>query len=103
MSIVPIRAAASRPTIGDLVSRATAIGAFVREQAEQTEANRKVPAETIARMREAGLFRVMQPAVYGGYEYGFDALAQIVAPIGAGCGSTGWIFSLYITHQWLTA
>jgi hypothetical protein len=27
-------------------------------------------------VRDAGLFRIMQPAVYGGYEYGFDALVN---------------------------
>jgi hypothetical protein len=45
----------------------------------------------------------MQPAIYGGYEYGFDALLRIVAPIGAGCGSTGWVLSLGVVHQWLIA
>src|SRR6185503_14615029 len=76
---------------------------LVRDLAEQTEASRQVSADAIARMREAGLFRIMQPAMYGGYEYGFDALVRAVVPIGAGCGSSGWVFSLGITHQWLVA
>ncbi len=54
-------------------------------------------------MREAGLFRIMQPAIYGGYEYGFDALIPVVAEVAAGCGSSGWVFSLGIVHQWLVA
>jgi alkylation response protein AidB-like acyl-CoA dehydrogenase len=45
----------------------------------------------------------MQPMIYGGYEYGFDALVRTVAPVAAGCGSSGWVFSLGITHQWLVA
>jgi resorcinol 4-hydroxylase (FADH2) len=103
MTVVSIKAAASRPAIADLVERATAIGALVRQQAERTEADRQVSAEAVARMREAGLFRIMQPAIYGGYEYSFDALVQVVAPVGAGCGSAGWVFSLGIIHQWLAA
>ena len=59
--------------------------------------------EAIARMRKAGLFRIMQPAAYGGYEYGFDALVRVVAAVAAGCASTGWVCSLGIAHQWLIA
>jgi alkylation response protein AidB-like acyl-CoA dehydrogenase len=102
MSIVSIKAKA-RPSIGELVARAAAIGARLRECAEATEAGRHVPSDSIAQLRDAGLFRIMQPAVYGGYEYGFDALVHTVAPVAAGCGSSGWVFSLGIVHQWLIA
>jgi resorcinol 4-hydroxylase (FADH2) len=103
MSIVSIEKATAKPTIGELVRAAREIGGFVRQIAEQTEANRRVSPEAIVRMRDAGLFRVMQPAVYGGYEYGFDALVRVVSAVGAGCGSTAWVFSLGIVHQWLVA
>lgn len=102
MSIVSIRAT-PRPSIDDLVMRATEIGALARERAEQTEADRQVSSEVIARLREAGLFRTMQPAIYDGYEYGYDALVRVVAPVAAGCGSAGWVFSLGVCHQWLAA
>jgi resorcinol 4-hydroxylase (FADH2) len=101
MAVVSIKTA--RPSVADLVARATEIAPFVRAQAEQTESNRQVSAEVMARLRDAGLFRVMTPAIYGGYEYGFDALIRVAAPIGAACGSTGWVFSLAIVHQWLAA
>jgi alkylation response protein AidB-like acyl-CoA dehydrogenase len=101
MTVVGIRSNAVRPGIGELVSRAAAIRTLVREQAEQTEINRRVSEEAVARMRDAGLFRIMQPAAYGGYEYGFDALIPVVAEMAAGCGSSGWVFSLGVVHQWL--
>jgi alkylation response protein AidB-like acyl-CoA dehydrogenase len=103
VAVVSIKTSTPRPSVADLVSRAAEIAPFVRAQAEQTEKNRQVPAEAMARLREAGLFRVMKPAIYGGYEYGFDALIRVAAPIGAACGSTGWVFSLGIVHQWLAA
>src|SRR6185312_10960942 len=37
------------------------------------------------------------------YEYGFDAVIPVVAAVAAGCGSSGWVFSLLVVHQWLTA
>ena len=103
MAVVSIKATPPRPSVADLVARAAEIAPFVRAQAEQTENNRQVPAEAMARLRDAGLFKIMTPAVYGGYEYGFDALIRVAAPIGAACGSTGWVFSLAIVHQWLAA
>jgi resorcinol 4-hydroxylase (FADH2) len=103
VAVVSIATGATVPSLADLVSRAADIAPAVRAEAEQTEINRKVSAALMARLREAGLFRVMQPAVYGGYEYGFDALIRVAAPIGAACGSTGWVVSLAIVHQWLAA
>jgi alkylation response protein AidB-like acyl-CoA dehydrogenase len=103
MAVVSIKTTPSRPSVDELVARATEIAPFVRSQAEQTETNRQVSHDVMARLREAGLFRTMRPATYGGYEYGFDALIRIAAPIGAACGSTGWVFSLGIVHQWLAA
>jgi alkylation response protein AidB-like acyl-CoA dehydrogenase len=103
MSIVSMRAVAPRPTVADLLVRAEAIAALVRDRAARTEADRQVSSEVIKRMREAGFFRIMQPAVYGGYEYGFDVLIRNVAVVAASCGSSGWVFSLGIMHQWLAA
>lgn len=91
------------PSASELVGRATEVGLFARKRAERTEAERTVPRETIAQIRDVGLFRIMQPARYGGYEYGFDVLVRVVAAIAAGCGSTGWVASLAIVHQWLIA
>jgi alkylation response protein AidB-like acyl-CoA dehydrogenase len=103
MSIVSIDTAAQKPTIDELVRAAREIGVFVRQIAEKTEADRRVSPEAIMRMRDVGLFRIMQPTIYGGYEYGFDALVRVVSAVGAGCGSTAWVFSLGIVHQWLIA
>jgi alkylation response protein AidB-like acyl-CoA dehydrogenase len=91
------------PDVAELLSRAHAIAALARERAQQTEADRRVSADMAARMRLADLLRVMQPRAYGGYEYGFDVFSQLSAAIAAGCGSTGWVYSLLASHQWLIA
>ena len=85
------------------MARARAIGALARERAQQTEADRRVGEDMIERMRQADLFRVMQPQAYGGFEYGFEVFFELVAAIAAGCGSTGWVYGLLASHQWLIA
>ena len=76
-----------RPDVSELLNRARAIAGFARERVLETEAARRVGDDAIARMREADLFRVMQPKAYGGFEYGFDVFAQIEAELASGCGS----------------
>ena len=101
MSVGALRSSAAKPDVADLLARARAIAEVARERAQQTETERRVGDDMIGRMRQADLFRVMQPRLYGGFEYGFDVFAQIVAAIANGCGSTGWVYALLASHQWL--
>jgi alkylation response protein AidB-like acyl-CoA dehydrogenase len=94
---------AERPEVSKLLASARDIASLARERALQTEAARRVDADMIARMRQADLFRVLQPRAYGGFEYGFDVFAEIEAAIASGCGSTGWVYGLLASHQWLIA
>ncbi|MGZ3410220.1 MAG: acyl-CoA dehydrogenase family protein [Xanthobacteraceae bacterium] len=103
MPVATIRSTKPKPTPAELLSRAREIGALARARAQQTENDRQVSAEMIERMREADLFRTMQPAAYGGFEYGFEVLVDVTSAIGAGCGSTGWVACFGIVHQWLAA
>ena len=103
MSMLAAQPSVEMPKASDLLTQARAIGRIARERAQQTEADRRVAADMIARMREADLFRVMQPEPFGGFAYGFDVFSDIVAAIASGCGSTGWVYSLLASHQWLIA
>ena len=92
-----------KPGIEELIERAHVIGVRAREQALETEKQRHVSSELIAMMRDAELFRIMQPVRFGGFEYGYDAFVELVATIAAGDGSTGWVYSLGAVHPWLIA
>jgi resorcinol 4-hydroxylase (FADH2) len=91
------------PAVGELLERARVIAALARERARETEANRRVGDDIVERMRQADLLRVMRPRAYDGLEHGFDVFTQLVAIIGSGCGSTGWVYGLLASHQWLVA
>jgi resorcinol 4-hydroxylase (FADH2) len=103
MSVGALRPSVVEPDVSDLLARARGIAVVARERAQQTETDRRVGDDMIERMRQADLFRVMQPRAYGGFEYGFEVFAQIVAAIASGCGSTGWVYALLASHQWLIA
>jgi alkylation response protein AidB-like acyl-CoA dehydrogenase len=92
-----------KPEVAELLLRAREIAGLARERARETEAARRVGDDIIARMRQADLFRIMQPQAYGGFEYGFDVFAQVEAALASGCGSTGWVYGLLASHQWLIA
>lgn len=97
------KAASARPPVSELIERARVIGALAREHALETEKQRHVSADLVGRMRDAQLFRVMQPARFGGFEYGYDVFVELVAAVAAGDGSTGWVYSLGAVHPWLIA
>jgi resorcinol 4-hydroxylase (FADH2) len=103
MSVGAARSSVANLDVPDLLTRAREIAELARARAQQTEADRRVGDDMIERMRQADLFRIMQPRSYGGLEYGFDVFAQVVAAIAGGCGSTGWVYGLLASHQWLIA
>ncbi|MPY70698.1 MAG: flavin-dependent monooxygenase [Alphaproteobacteria bacterium] len=91
---------ADSPDPDALVARAAALVPALRERQEQAEAQRRVPAENIRLLKEAGLYRVLQPKRYGGLEHGLDTFVRVAAEVASGCGSTGWVFSTGAQHQW---
>ncbi len=88
-------------TRDELVARARALASALRSRAEEAERNRIIPVESIDEMREAGLFRALQPRKYGGFEHDFNALAEITFELARGCASSGWLGGLAIGNQWL--
>lgn len=92
-----------RVAFDELLRRARVLAPVLRARAEETERNRRVPRETIEAVRAAELFKLMQPARFGGFEYGFSELLEINFELARGCGSSAWCSSLGIVHQWLLA
>src|SRR6185295_13726841 len=81
-----------------LLSRARELVPTLRKRAADAEKLRRIPEETIADLRGAGLFRTLQPAVLGGHELPLDEAVLITATIAEGCGSTGWVQGIYSDH-----
>jgi len=87
-------------TPDELVARAAALKPVLRERQRETERNRRVPDETVTDLKAAGPYKVQQPARYGGYQFDVGTFVRCASEIGAGCGSTGWVYSTAAQHQW---
>src|SRR5713101_4801364 len=87
-------------TPDQFLGRVRALLPVLRERAPRGEELRHLPPETFADFQEQGLFRVMQPKRYGGFELDPATFYQAVTEIGAACGSSGWIFGVVGIHNW---
>ena len=81
------------PTREDLVKRARALVPTLREQALQADRDRGIARATHELFRDAGLYKIHQPARYGGYEMPLEVMIDIGAELGRGCGSSAWVHS----------
>src|SRR5712671_6899550 len=95
--------AARRPEFAEILGRVRKLRSEIESRALATEKAKRVPAETMEALRDAAVFRTMQPKRFGGYEYGPAELAQIGFELGRACGSTGWCGTLAVCFGWMTA
>ena len=88
------------PSAEELVERARAMIPTLKARAKQAIADRKVPDETIAEMKEAGFFRILQPRRWGGYEMNPNVFFDVLKLIAEGCMSTGWVYGVVGCHPY---
>ena len=86
-----------------LVQRARDLIPKLKERAVKTETDRKVPEETVAEMQAAGLFDVLKPKMYGGYEMDPQVFYDVQMALAEGCMSTAWIYGVIGVHNWQIA
>ena len=101
MSIVSEKAVTSAiPTAEELVARATALLPMLREKAASVEANRMVSPETIQAFKDAGFFKILQQARWGGWEMDPVVFWRVLMELGRGCPSSTWNMMILGLHQW---
>lgn len=85
-------------TPDDIVARAAAFRPLLVEDQANCEERGTYSKEMHERFRDAGLYRVLQPKMYGGYEFDLPVFARVVMEIARGCPGTGWGFCLASAH-----
>ena len=78
----------------ELVARATSLIPKLKERQVETEEIGKMPDATIEDLNRAGLLRLFQAKIFGGYQENMRTYTEVVTEIGRGCGSTAWFVAL---------
>ena len=92
-----------RPDFAQILARVRSLRPQIASRALAAEKAKRVPAETMDALRDTAVFRLMQPARFGGYEYGPAELAEVGFELGRACGSTGWCGTLAVCFGWMTS
>ena len=95
----PIRIA--RPSLGAIKAALQDLLPAIKARASATERARTVAVENVEALREIGFYKLVQPAAFGGYEYDFVVLVDLVIELGRACASTSWVCGLLAAHQWM--
>jgi len=88
------------PTRQELVARARAMIPVLAERAARQDDNRRMLPETMAELKEAGFFRILQPRRWGGYEMEPGTFAEVQMALAEGDASVGWVFGVVGVHSW---
>ncbi|MGO4186623.1 GTP cyclohydrolase II RibA [Pseudarthrobacter sp. TAF60_1] len=91
------------PTHDEVLARVDALVPRLRERAEETEELRRIPAATIAELKEAGVFQMLAPKAVGGYGMGLETYVQVVRRLAQGDVSTAWSVGHLVEHVWMLA
>ncbi|MEU5959405.1 acyl-CoA dehydrogenase family protein [Streptomyces sp. NPDC047525] len=84
---------ATQPSVSaqELIDRASRLVPLLRSNIDRTEQLGNPTPENLAALREAGLFRLTTPVAHGGLHPSMRNQVEIIAEVGRGCASTGWI------------
>ena len=75
----------------------------IAANASRAETERKVPTENIEALRDAGFFKSLQPAKYGGTPMGAEEYVPAVVAVAQNCASTAWASGLLAQHSHMLA
>lgn len=82
------------------LDKARQLATVFAERAENCEALRRCPSESIQDLFDSGLMRMMQPKMFGGSELGMSECLDVVLELAKVCPSTAWVFTNLASHSW---
>ena len=95
----------ARPEVdaGRVLDRVRELVPLLRANAQRAEDERNVPAENIAALTEAGVYRLGMPRSRGGFEADVALQNEVLAEIARGCASTSWVVTIGMATNWMVA
>jgi 3-hydroxy-9,10-secoandrosta-1,3,5(10)-triene-9,17-dione monooxygenase len=83
-----------------IMARVRAIAPILAENADACEQGRHVVPISLEAMRDAGMFRISQPARTAGYELSPRTLGQAVTTLSESCPSSAWVLMVIGALHW---
>lgn len=90
-------------TPAELVSRAAALRSKLRAQQDENDARGTYSDELHQDFLQAGLYRIVQPRMFGGYEFDIPTFYKAMMEISRGHPGVGWCLTLCASHPFLIA
>jgi 3-hydroxy-9,10-secoandrosta-1,3,5(10)-triene-9,17-dione monooxygenase len=86
-----------------MLGRLQGLQTLLRENTGRARTERRVPAENIQALQEAGFFLALQPARWGGYELDPQDFFRMQMAIAECCMSTAWASGIVAVHAFQIA
>ena len=74
----------------DILANARALSGYLREKSHEIEDARRLPDEVAARLRDAGMFRLMMPKEWGGPEMRPAEQVEVIEELAKANASAAW-------------
>lgn len=74
----------------DIYANARAMSGFLREKSVEIDEARRLPSNVVARLREAGMFRLMMPKEWGGPEMCPAEQVEVIEELAKANASAAW-------------
>ncbi|HEX6358870.1 acyl-CoA dehydrogenase family protein [Actinophytocola sp.] len=87
----------------EAVARAERIAATLVDRQAETEQRGYYALDTHNEFLGAGLYRLLVPRRYGGYEFGLGTYLRVVSALARGCPSTAWMYTFGAAHAHIAA
>jgi 3-hydroxy-9,10-secoandrosta-1,3,5(10)-triene-9,17-dione monooxygenase len=72
-------------TVDELLRRADALRPLLRERQTECEEAGELSEDTNRRFLAAGFYRILQPRLFGGYEFALPDFIRIIIAVARGC------------------
>jgi 3-hydroxy-9,10-secoandrosta-1,3,5(10)-triene-9,17-dione monooxygenase len=90
-------------TPAELIARAAALKPLLRQQQAENDERGSYSQELHQAFLDAGLYRTVQPRMFGGYEFDIPTFYRAMLEISHGHPSAGWCLALCASHPFLIA
>ncbi len=79
------------------------VEAALAERAREVELNRRIPDDIFEMVRATGMYRILQPARFGGLQGDPTDAIDAIFELAKSCPSTAWVAAICCVHQWMVS